>query len=191
MQPSPQYLSAVQALVREFKGSITHLRLLHHGEGMVFETICAGQPVIIKVIVTSVSAIDSLQARLLWIRYLHENNLFVPELLLSRNDSLVEEIAEDDTFLTAYAYRKIPLAKENEINWNDSNLSHQLGVTIGRMHHLAKTYGPPMKLPFVEQWDEAEKSLISRRKGFLNLRYFYFSNKQLIVLLLHLRTDVL
>lgn len=156
MQQSPQNLPSVQALVRKFNGDLSHLRLLHQGVGMVFETIREGGPVIIKVNVSSTSTASILQARLCWIRYLQENGLFVPELIPSSDEKLVEEVEADSMFYAAYVYHKIPLSEENKINWNEPDMPMKLGRTMGQMHHLAKVYCPPVDLSPIEQWYDAD-----------------------------------
>ncbi|MBI9046724.1 MAG: phosphotransferase [Anaerolineaceae bacterium] len=97
----------------------------------------------------------SLRATLEWMHFLAENGAAVARPLLSLNGNLIETILSDGQLYLAAAVVKADgiLGEELEFNkWNEG-LVEKLGATLGQVHHLSKTYRPPVefKKPL---WDQ-------------------------------------
>jgi Ser/Thr protein kinase RdoA (MazF antagonist) len=125
--------------------------LLHRGEGLVIEFERAGQALILKLI--SPAAQVGLDARLDWIAYLGANGICVPALVETRAGGHIARVVLDEEAYTAYAYAKLPLGDENQIDWGDARMPVQLGKLVAKMHNLARGYPRAAEFP---TWDEAD-----------------------------------
>ncbi len=148
MQPDNLTLTehfAVELLLDAYFLQRPAWQVIQYSEGIVIETKLSELDFILKIIPGAVD-LNTLHARLDWIRYLYENqetgNPFftVPHLLPSRQGRFVEQVTVESTCYSAYLYTKIPLIPESQIDWSDNRLPEVVGAVIGRMHDLADAY---------------------------------------------------
>ncbi len=156
MQTPEALFSAASQLARQFGGDPDRLRLLHASVGLVYETVRAERPLILKLNRCGPEGSRELEGRLAWIRHLRANGMRVPELLPSRAGRFVEEIESGDERFSAYAYPKIDLGPANEIRWAENpGLPCKLGAAMGKMHRLAQD-APPEIRSVIGPWDAAD-----------------------------------
>ena len=147
MQPSSYELYVGTIFAGHFDLDETSLHFIHKGVSLVFEASQAGQPVILKITSSDRDESTWAASQLGWVHFLRANGLLVPELIPSNTGLWLESLLLDGRFYSAYAYHRMPITPENVITWQDASTPALAGETMGKMHRLAKDFGPPPGSP--------------------------------------------
>lgn len=156
MDLSTQETIAVEALAQQFRLDRHFIKLIHRGEGLVFETRWGRLPSILKLTTSNQDISGTLKIQLDWINFLHENGLQVPLLLESSSGDWLEKMEINGIYYTAFSYLKLPLTEQAQIDWKDSRMPWLVGETMGKMHRLARSYHPGSGCSSIGEWDDAD-----------------------------------
>ncbi|MDF2789718.1 MAG: hypothetical protein K0S80_2816 [Neobacillus sp.] len=136
----------------------TELKKLGDFENYVFEAYRGNTPVILRITHSSHRDKDQILAELVWMNYLHNQNVKCPEAFISSKNELIEALqASDGSFFYACLFSKVPGSpvKIKSPEFNDQ-LFHAWGKAIGQMHAVTKEYQPSKEIKLRPSWEDEE-----------------------------------
>jgi amicoumacin kinase len=133
-------------------------------ENYVFEVWRKGEPFILRFTHSSHRHKEELLAEIDWMKFLFQCGLNVPNVTPTKNGEIVMTFpAEDGTFFYGSLFSKVP-GEQISVRSEKFNqtLFYQWGKTIGRMHHVTKSYKKDINIPTRPQWDEDELLMLEK-----------------------------
>lgn len=139
-------------------------RKLGDFENYVFEVWRDGEPFILRLTHSTHRNKEELLAEIDWMEYLFTFGMNVPNVTPAKNGEIVVTFpAEDGTFFYGSLFSKVP-GEQISVRSEKFNqeLFYQWGKTIGRMHHVTKSYKRNINIPSRPQWDEDELLMLEK-----------------------------
>ena len=144
----------LQAIAERFGTSSKELTILDGFESFIYEYERDGHGYILRVSHSNRRSPDLIRGEVDWINYLAKGGARVAQAIESQDGNLVEPIDDGhgEQFL-ATAFVKAQGDHLSHKNWTDEFNQHY-GETLGRIHHLSKSYTPSNPAWKRVHWDD-------------------------------------